>query len=46
MAPKRSTLRTLPKKGVSGKKADAVKGGLRKEVKDKLATNHNQVRLA
>ncbi|HWA16100.1 MAG TPA: hypothetical protein VG817_06700 [Gemmatimonadales bacterium] len=45
MAPKRSTLRNLPKKGVNGKKADAVKGGMRKEVKDKLATNHNQTVL-
>jgi hypothetical protein len=39
MAPKKSTLKRLPTKGVNPRKAAAVKGGR----KDKLATNHNQV---
>ena len=40
MAPKKSALKSLPKKAVSSKKAAAVKGGARKN--ERLAANHNQ----
>lgn len=43
MAPKKSSLKSLPKKGVSAKKASDVKGGRRKN--EKLAVNHNQATL-
>lgn len=42
MAPKKS-LKSLSKKGVSSKKAAAVKGGMIKLKREKLAANHNQV---
>jgi hypothetical protein len=40
VAPKKSALKSLPKKAVNSKKAAAVKGGARK--RDRLAANHNQ----
>lgn len=42
MAPKKSSLRNLPKKAVNKKRAESVKGGVKR---DKLAVNHNQVVL-
>jgi hypothetical protein len=41
MAPKKSGLRNLPKKGVGAKKAEGVKGGRRKE--PRISSNHSQV---
>jgi hypothetical protein len=43
MAPKKKTLKTLARKGVSTRKAGTVKGGARKE--PRIAFNHNQVLL-
>lgn len=43
MAPKKTNLKTLSKKGVSAKKAEAVKGGRIKL--PRIALNHNQVVL-
>lgn len=48
MAPKKSGLRNLSKKGL--KKAGSVKGGRKKEITDaktgRMAANHNQIVLA
>jgi len=38
-AKKKSPVKNLPRKTVSPKKADAVKGGVKR---DRLAANHNQ----
>lgn len=43
MAPKKSSLKNLLKKGVSAKKAGAVKGGRKQE--PRIALNHNQAAL-
>lgn len=42
MAPKKSTLKALPRKGVSRKKADAVKGGVKPQG-PRISLNHNLV---
>ncbi len=43
MAPKKSSLKSLPKKGISAKKAEAVKGGRKKEPKERISLNHNLI---
>jgi hypothetical protein len=41
MAAKKSTLKSLPRKGVGNKKAASVKGGMKKL--PRISLNHNQV---
>jgi hypothetical protein len=41
MAPKKRKLKSLPGKAVSTRKAEALKGGRRKN--ERLSANHNQV---
>ncbi|HWA16099.1 MAG TPA: hypothetical protein VG817_06695 [Gemmatimonadales bacterium] len=43
MAPKKNQIKSLPRKGVSQKKAEAVKGGRKQE--PRIALNHNLVVL-